>query len=146
MEGQNFCGQSVTIDCPEIQIQGIPTLDFEVWFIDNLASLLSKSVSPKITPQFFLPNTELSMQVVISPVEIDNLHFIQAERSLAFRLGLYSNKEATAEAYADVLAMVKVTLNIIETLSNRKSFRYATRFAVSQSGEAILTVTITKTL
>jgi len=54
MEGQNFCGVSVTPDCGEIEIQGIPALDFQLWFIDNLAELLSKSVHPKIVPKLFI--------------------------------------------------------------------------------------------
>jgi hypothetical protein len=144
MEGQNFCGVSVTPDCGEIEIQGIPALDFQLWFIDNLAELLNKSVKPKIVPKLFIADDVSDNQVVISPVAVDALHFVQSRKVLGFRLELYSNEEQVERAYAKILAMVKITINLIDVLTKRKPFVYESRFNVTQSGEARLDITITK--
>lgn len=146
MEGTNFCGQNITIDCPEIQVTPLPSLDFQLWFIDSLAEILDKSKQPLLKPFFFERDSMATQQVVIVPITISNLEKLESSKSFGIRLDLYNNEEKTAKAYSILLAMAKVIINVVEVLAKRKSFRYEARLTIANSGQAALVLEITKTV
>jgi hypothetical protein len=147
MEGQDaICGVSITTECPSIEIKPIPALDFQLTFIDSLAIILKSSTQPIISVSLFDRIENQTNQVVIQPLEISNLHQVIQSRGFGIRLTFYCNEETIYKAYSTVLAMVKIVINAVDTLNKRFGLTYSARLGIINSGQATLTLAITKTV
>ena len=144
MGQESICGLNLKeTTCSEMTIKTVPAIDFQVRFMDGLVELFNSVEQPKIATALFTPLENSPLNVTIIPVSIlDTPNHVSTGFQVITRL--HSNATDKLEAYSSVLMMYKLFVNFIEKLSKREGLTYLHNFAITNSGEATISLTFNK--
>lgn len=150
MGQESICGVAVVTNCPEIQIQEVKAIDFLTKWIDGFASLCEQVERPKLGVSLFDPVENHPSSIVIVPVGISNIvaHASgnASSTGFTFRLQIATNESTKAKAFAELLAMIKLSVNFVDIMQTKLGLTYSLNLAITNSNEATLAVTLNKLL
>lgn len=140
----NIAGFAVTTECGEITIEKVPAIDFHLLFIDTLAGLLEQSKEPRITVSLFKPKEVPKLGVVIIPNDISDTTQTESKKTFLFRLNLITSDTVIREAYAKVLNLTKICINVLKTVQRRLKLTIVIKTTIINSNEIALSLVVSK--